>query len=140
MVGFKTTVILDPYGIHNVEPLFWPFTFLFQSFIIPKLRKHFLGQLMKPIHYSAKFGCSKICKFILERTLIPFNPKDNEGWTPLHLAAENGHSTTYKLIMEKLEIKNPRKRNGAKETPLHIAAGRVSFLKMSKKQTSFSKE
>ena len=131
LVGFKTTFILDPYGIHNVESLFWPFTFYYYIlFIIPKLKNNFLGELKKPIHHAAIFGYSRICKFILERTSI-FNPIDNEGWTPLHLAAQNGHETAYKLIMEKLDNKNPMKRNGAKETPLHIAAGRVSFLKMS---------
>ena len=130
MVGFKTTFILDPYGIYNVESLFWPFTFYLNLVHHPQIKKHFLGELKKPIHHAAIFGYSRICKFILERTSI-FNPIDNEGWTPLHLAAQNGHETAYKLIMEKLDNKNPMKRNGAKETPLHIAAGRVSFLKMS---------
>ena len=41
-------------------------------------------------------------------------------YTPLHLAALNGHFSTCKLIMENVVEKNPP--NNALFTPLHVAA------------------
>ena len=41
MVGFKTTFILDPYGIYNVESLFWPFTFYLNLVHHPQIKKQF---------------------------------------------------------------------------------------------------
>ena len=49
------------------------------------------------------------------------SPATNDGWTPLHIAAQNGHSMAYELIMKSLENKNPGNIfNGY--TPLHLAA------------------
>ena len=45
------------------------------------------------------------------------NPVDNFGVTPFHSAAQNGHLTVCKLIIEKAKDKNPKDMIG--ETPLH---------------------
>jgi ankyrin repeat protein len=49
------------------------------------------------------------------------NPICADGFTPLHIAAENGHLEICQLIlrnMEKKMLKNPR--NTSKTTPLHL--------------------
>ena len=48
------------------------------------------------------------------------NPRDNDGSTPLHMAAEKGYSKVCKLIIEDLEDINPGDNHGF--TPLHLAA------------------
>ena len=48
------------------------------------------------------------------------NPKDENGITPLHLAAQGGHLEVVKAIADKLtHNKNPKDVNG--KTPLHLA-------------------
>ena len=47
------------------------------------------------------------------------NPKDNEGWTPLHGAAETGHTEIFKMIFDKTKNKNPKDQFGW--TPLQEA-------------------
>ena len=51
-------------------------------------------------------------------------------YTPLHLAARNGHFSTCKLILENVVDTNPS--NGRMNTPLHIAAacGNYSIFKL----------
>ena len=59
-------------------------------------------------------------KFI-EVTVQNKNPAfRNNGRTLLHLAAGNGRSDVYKVIMKEVEDKNPTDVNGG--TPLHEAA------------------
>ena len=48
------------------------------------------------------------------------NPKDDQGKTPLHNAAQYGYLDVCKAIMEKIKDKNPKDDNG--RTPLHNAA------------------
>ena len=48
------------------------------------------------------------------------NPKDFDGWTPLHLAAGTGHSSVCEAIMKNIFNKNPSNNEGY--TPLHSAA------------------
>ena len=60
-----------------------------------------------------------VCQLIMEN-IEDKNPKDNNGWTPLHYAASNGHLAICQLIMENIEDKNPKENNGW--TPLHSAA------------------
>jgi len=47
------------------------------------------------------------------------NPSDDDGDTPLHIAAENGHFKICQLIIENVTDKNPSNRSG--KTPLEIA-------------------
>ena len=55
-------------------------------------------------------------------TLLPIhnghdnNPADNQGFTPLQIAAQTGHLDIYKLIIDQVENKNPTDKDGT--TPL----------------------
>ena len=57
------------------------------------------------------------------------NPPNDEGVTPLHLAAENGHLNVCEYIMMRIEEKNPADIYGV--TPLDLAEGSdiSTFLK-----------
>ena len=48
------------------------------------------------------------------------NPKDADGWTPLHEAAKRGYANIVRLIMDNVVIKNPHGKRDL--TPLHEAA------------------
>ena len=48
------------------------------------------------------------------------NPADDNGVTPLHLAAENGHSKVCHHIMMNIDNKNPS--DNKRQTPLYVAA------------------
>ena len=50
------------------------------------------------------------------------NPKDNNGKTPLHLAAMFGRSDVFKYMMENVNEKNPRDNEG--NTPQDLAQRR----------------
>ena len=62
----------------------------------------------------------EIVKYITSH-LEEKNPAMNNGWTPLHSAAQNGHLEIVKYITSHLEEKNPAKNDGW--TSLHCAAG-----------------
>ena len=49
-------------------------------------------------------------------------PKNQDGWTPLHAAAESGNLKTFKMIFDEVEEKNPSAGFGVvgnNWTPLH---------------------
>ena len=48
------------------------------------------------------------------------NPGRNDGWTPLHEAARNGHLNVCEYIMQKIDNKNPGQNIGM--TSLHFQA------------------
>ena len=47
------------------------------------------------------------------------NPAKNNGWTPLHFAARNGHLEACRAIMGKTVDKNPKANDGL--TPKDVA-------------------
>ena len=49
------------------------------------------------------------------------NPEDNNGITPLHIAAAKGHVDVYKQIIQCIDVINPRDSNNG-WTPLHFAS------------------
>ena len=53
-------------------------------------------------------------------TLEEILPRDDDGWTPLHYAAKEGHLDVYKTISNLVEDKNPKDLEDF--TPLHAAA------------------
>ena len=77
-----------------------------------------------PLHVSIMNGGPMnghlaICELII-KNIDNKNPTDNNGKTPLHMAAQCGFLDICKLIMKNVEDKNPADYSG--ETPLHLAA------------------
>ena len=60
---------------------------------------HFIGLL---ILVTCQF-CQLIIDDVNEK-----NPEANNGWTPLHKAAQNGHLSIRQLIVESIDDKNPK--------------------------------
>ena len=60
-----------------------------------------------------------LLQYISSSTVQDKNPADENGWTPLHIAAEQGHHDICQIIIENVETKNPTDENG--DTPLKIA-------------------
>ena len=56
------------------------------------------------------------------------NPKDVDGWTPLHWAARSGRLLVCQLIIETLDEKNPKTQTGW--TPFHWACKNGHFQKV----------
>ena len=48
------------------------------------------------------------------------NPRTDGGYTPLHIAARNGHLRICRIILEEVDDKNPVANDGL--TPLYLAA------------------
>ena len=91
-----------------------------------------------PLHVAARFGHVRVCELIIKHiedqqrsmTYINLydklvddekNPRDVNGWTPLHYAVQFGHTNTSKMIMEAVQNKNPMS-NWTRMTPLHLSA------------------
>ena len=79
-----------------------------------------------PLHIAAKNGYIEMCRLAIRHLHVAErNPKDQNCNTPLHLAARYGHWQLCKLFLNKIIKKNPGNKVG--DTPLHMAAGTVSF-------------
>ena len=71
------------------------------------------------MHVAAMTGQTKVFQTMLEKA-DDKNPQDDNWDTPLHSAAEGGHYTICKLIIDAgIENKNPSNKNN--ETPLGLA-------------------
>jgi len=82
------------------------------------------------MRYTLKTDHLAICKIILDK-IDTKNPADDEGWTPLHLAAIRGHLDLCQMIIEKIDYNNLANNDKAfvkfysvKWTPLHWAIHR----------------
>ena len=85
-----------------------------------------------PFHMAANYyrnteiwGHFEICQLIFEATGFQ-NPSNEYGLTPLCLAAYNGNLQICKMIIEKLDDKNPA-TGSDRNTPLHNAAKQGHF-------------
>jgi ankyrin repeat protein len=97
---------------------------LFQSFVVTQY-----GRRRVPLHRAAELGQTHLCQKILHVSQNQ-NPRDLDGFTPLHLAAENGHFLTYQLLIQNIRLMinqnyvfqaiNTVSSNGT--TLLHLAA------------------
>ena len=86
-------------------------------------KETFENQNGEPFRYSAKYGNLEVCRFFINN-IDDKNPKDDEGLTPLHLAAENGKFQVCQMILEAgIDDKNPKTSDSIGGfTPLHGAA------------------
>ena len=50
------------------------------------------------------------------------HPKDNEGWTPFHFAAQDGKTDVCKFICENMAGKDLMVKDDDGQTPFHVAA------------------
>lgn len=84
-----------------------------------------------PLHVAAWNGNLNLCKNIIKKTSIT-NPQVTigignsnghmDGWTPLHMAAANGHFEVARMLMALQKDKNPKGSTTSGKTPLHLAA------------------
>ena len=56
------------------------------------------------LHFVAEFGETQIVKKGFLEKEIRKNPSDFDGWTPLHLAAKNGHAEICQIIVDSVEV------------------------------------
>ena len=66
-----------------------------------------------------RYYCTQLTQHIIPKKESK-NWKDNKGFTPLYMAAQEGHFQIYKLIMENVADKNATRNDGL--TSLHVAA------------------
>jgi ankyrin repeat protein len=61
------------------------------------------NEKQSPLHFAAKYGRYNSCLQVLSSGDYKnyINEKDGGGYTPLHLAAQNGHFKVVKLLMQK---------------------------------------
>ena len=67
-----------------------------------------------------------MCQFFMENAEDK-NPKINGGWTPLHIAAHEGHLEVCKLILEEQEVEDKNPKNAEGKTPLDYATTNGHF-------------
>jgi hypothetical protein len=73
------------------------------------------------IHDAAEAGDMAKVKALLKKNSKLVSSKDNDGDTPLHIAALNGHKDMLELLLANKADVNAKNKNG--RTPLHWAAG-----------------
>jgi len=73
------------------------------------------------IHYAARAGDVEKVKALLKGNSDLVFSKDTNGWTPLHIAAYNGHKDVVELLLANKAEVNAKDNSGV--TPLHLAAG-----------------
>ncbi|XP_033125958.1 poly [ADP-ribose] polymerase tankyrase-like [Anneissia japonica] len=82
---------------------------------------------MKPIHYAAACEGSGPLELLLNKSVNP-EETDNQGNTPLMVAARTGRTQNIEILMRKIKANNPGEKTGlnrrgpAGKTPLHFAA------------------
>ena len=82
------------------------------------------NQSQSPLHFAAKYGRYKSCLQVLSSPNFKnfINEKDSDGNTPLHLAAQNGHSKVVKLLMHKGALIFKSYKSFSGNNPFHEAA------------------
>ncbi|MGL9731350.1 MAG: ankyrin repeat domain-containing protein [Wolbachia sp.] len=81
-----------------------------------------------PLHVSAEFNSEKVIDALLNAEKINVNAESCRKCTPLHIAAEHGHTDTINaLIQNRANVKVVNK-NGS--TPLHLAAACSKWVVM----------
>ena len=62
--------------------------------------------MQSPLHFAARTGQIEVVEKILEKEANEKNPKDENGLTPFHWAAQNGNLDICQLFMKHLKEKS----------------------------------
>ena len=86
-------------------------------------------QNLRMLHNACIYGMTSIAQHLLDHGADP-NAKSFDDWTPVHVAAQNGHIATLRLLL--LKGGNPAAAMSRGFTPLHLAAdsGHLDVVKM----------
>ncbi|KAK3871520.1 hypothetical protein Pcinc_023328 [Petrolisthes cinctipes] len=74
----------------------------------------------RPLHVAARIGSLLLVQLLLNTPKVRMDPEDDEGYTPLMVAALNGHSDVVKELLIYRADPTRTRRNG--ETALHLAS------------------
>ncbi|EPY40064.1 26S proteasome non-ATPase regulatory subunit 10 [Angomonas deanei] len=88
---------------------------------------------MTMLHHCAFMGNTDLCRSIIHvapQTPPDMDAADSDGWTPLHYAADKGHTETVRLLLE--EGASVNSKDAMRRTPLHLAAlgGHVGVIQV----------
>jgi len=85
---------------------------------------------MLAIHHSCISGAKNTLKELIDKSIITIDEKDNEGHTPMMIAAMNGHSKTILILIENRSLLNSV--NKKQESALILASklGRSEAVKV----------
>ena len=82
------------------------------------------------LHHATTHGCKEAIKCLQhlgggkggQRAKLVVDPKDNRGWTPLHIAASEGHADVFKQLLDM--HCSPKEENLEGRNCLHIASSK----------------
>ncbi|XP_037415303.1 ankyrin repeat domain-containing protein 27-like isoform X2 [Triticum dicoccoides] len=78
------------------------------------------------LHFAAREGQTKLCKFLIEQLRLPVDPKDDDGETPLIHTARQGRQETVEYLLGRGVDPSVASNMGA--TALHHAASIVERI------------
>ena len=73
------------------------------------------------MHYAADYGYFEVVKHLAPQ-LKHKNKPNLQGYTPLHLAAKNGHHKIVEYLLDFVDNPNEPTKNYPKTTPLKMAS------------------
>lgn len=81
------------------------------------------------MHAAARHGRDAVAAQLLRRHNVDIEARNQDGWTPLHAAASNGHRSTLEFLLSRSAILEAKDESG--ETPCHKAVrkGRDDVLR-----------
>ncbi|CAM6061554.1 unnamed protein product [Sphagnum tenellum] len=112
----------------NEEPKFWMARNVDSNVFLPFLpvqplqRDGITVNHIHALHFAAQRGLAQIVDSFLQRPEITINVQDDKGFTPLHLAAQQGHVGVVERL---LQLKGPSQLalvDGAASTSVHLTS------------------
>ncbi len=120
-VGWFPLYIAAQYGSYNIALM------LLERNADPQ--KKVEGDKSTALHAAARKGHHKILELLLRfKEDLEIAPQDSDGWTPLHYAASNGHTESFKFLYER-QSTVPCSKFG--HFPIHeaVSNGHLSIVK-----------
>jgi ankyrin repeat protein len=87
--------------------------------------KEMARKLWLAVEVGDKLATLKILQQCVNKQYVSINCSNSDGWTPLHLAASEGHAGLVEILIEYGAIIDARAKTF--RTPLHIACIRGNF-------------